>query len=205
MDRLAPFSGSGVMQGTDWSSMWYQVSAPIGNTIRTNLAQTAATIRLTSTSLVHYNWEQKSMHGPTQIRKMNIGIHTADTVIIRRRQFTPKYLELYVKWNLINSSWRGQKFEIMHGIIICVCCIDEWVFETWHKGNSWGKAGLNPLNWGIRESWRGRLTEKKWILLWAAVRGIKNGSLSARQCKNAIISSIVLILNVWTVCFQNNP
>lgn len=36
-------------------------------------------------------------------------------------------------------------FEMMHGIAICVCYTDEWVFETWHKSNWRGRAGLNPL------------------------------------------------------------
>lgn len=186
MNRLGPFSGSGVMQGTDRSSMWYQVSAPIGNTIRTNLCKTAVTIRLTSTNLVYYNWGAKKHARPVRHAWFNTNHEDKYWHIYSKysdHQFTPKYLELYVMWNLIISDWRGQKFEAMHGIIICVCCIDEWVFETWHKGNSWGRAGLNPLNQGIRESWRGRLTEKKLILLWAVVRGIKIGHIRPRQYK----------------------
>lgn len=92
-------------------------------------------------------------------------------------------LELRVMWNVVTSGWRGQKFEMIHGIVICAYYTDEWVFETWHKSNWWGRVGLNPLYWGIRETWRGRLTDKKWILLWAVVIGIKRGFMRERKSR----------------------
>lgn len=94
-----------------------------------------------------------------------------------------KWLSGTVYTKIFRVFWHVKLDQVEEGKSLKWCMVLSFVYVILMNGSlkhdtkatDGGGLALTLCTEGIRESWRGRLTAKKWILLWAGVRGIKTG------------------------------